>query len=422
MMDPWFEDVLLELLRAGAVALILARLLHGGRGGPLLAAPGGRLIVGGFGLVLFGTLIDITDNFPALNRLVVVGDTPVQAFLEKLVGYLGGFTLVAVGVWRWLPAVAAGLAQRAQIAAQSGEAPAEPAEAMRRLARSQAFLHTVLETMGEGVLVVGADRRIRYANLKAEQLLGWPAGGLDGEPLEVVTGAEGPAREAVVRSLAEGTEEGRVEADLLARGGAALPVDLALAPLQGGGGVVVTFQDLRARRQLEAELRRMAAQDPLTGLANRRELERLLRLELGRAARHGRPLAVLVLDVDRFKLVNDSHGHHAGDRVLVELARRLRGLTREVDVVGRLGGDEFVVVLPETDLSGGLAFAERVRAAVGERPFQVDGLELPVTVSLGVAAFPDHGESLRALLVQGDRALYAAKAAGRNRVSAGAAG
>ena len=419
MMDPWFEDVLLEVLRAGAVALVLARLLQGGQRGPLLAAPGGRLIVGGFGLVLFGALIDITDNFPALNRLVVVGDTPVQAFLEKLVGYLGGFTLVAVGVWRWLPAVAAGLAQQAQIAAQSGEAPDEPAEAMRRLARSQAFLHTVLETMGEGVLVVGVDCRIRYANLRAEQLLGWPAGGLDGEPLEAVTGPQGPAREAIMRSLAAGTER-RAEVDLLTRDGAALPVDLALAPLGGEGGVVVTFQDLRARRRLEAELRRMAAQDPLTGLANRRELERLLRLELQRAARHGRPLAVLVLDVDRFKLVNDGHGHQAGDRVLVELAQRLRGLAREVDVVARLGGDEFVVVLPETDLAGGRAFAERVRAAVAERPFRVDGLELPVTVSLGVAAFPDHGASLRALLVQGDRALYAAKAAGRNRVRAGA--
>jgi len=384
---------------------------------PLLAAPGGRLIVGGFGLVLFGALIDITDNFPALNRLVVVGDTPAQAFLEKLVGYLGGFTLLAVGVWRWLPAVAAGLAQRAQIAAQSGEAPEEPAEAMRRLARSQAFLHTVLETMGEGVLVVGADRRIRYANPRAEQLLGWPEGGLDGQPLTAVAGGEGPAREAIERGLAARSER-RVELDLLTRAGAALPVDLALAPLGDGTGVVVTFQDLRARRRLEAELRRLAAQDPLTGLANRRELERLLRLELRRAARHGRPLAVLVLDVDRFKRVNDGHGHQAGDAVLVELAGRLRGLAREVDVVGRLGGDEFVVVLPETDLAGGRAFAERVRAAVAERPFRVGGRELPVTVSLGVAAYPDHGGSLQALLVEGDRALYAAKAAGRDCVRA----
>ncbi len=415
-MTPWAEDVLLELVRALALGVIVARLVRGGRRSPLLAEGGGRLVVGGFVLVLVGTLVDITDNFPALDRFVILGDTPAQAFVEKVVGYLGGFVLIAIGVIRWVPALASGLAQRAQIAAQETEEapPLGLAEAMDRLTRSQAFLHAVLETMAEGVLVVGSDGVIRYANPRAEGLLGWPDQALEGRTVSEALGEGGRPVMALRRALAEGVEAAG-EGEVRTRAGGRVAVALAATPLPEGG-VVATFQDMTERLRLEDELRRLAAQDPLTGLANRRELERLTRLELQRAARHGHEVAVLVLDVDRFKAINDARGHQVGDVVLLELARRVRAVARGIDLVARLGGDEFVLVLPETGLEGGRAFAERLVAAVRAEPVAVGSERLTVTISIGVAAFPHHGRSYDALLTAADRALYAAKAGGRDQV------
>ena len=170
------------------------------------------------------------------------------------------------------------------------------------------------------------------------------------------------------------------------------------------------------------ETRLLSVTDALTGLGNLRHLRDALRLEVERANRFGRTLGVLVLDLDHFKTVNDRYGHRAGDAVLVEFARRTRGLVREVDRAFRQGGEEFVILLPETDIAGSVTVARRLRDAMRARPFWVRcaGVSVPVTVSIGIAVFPRHGLTEVEVLQAADQALYAAKDAGRNRVVAAA--
>ncbi len=166
---------------------------------------------------------------------------------------------------------------------------------------------------------------------------------------------------------------------------------------------------------LHEEARRMSITDGLTGLWNYRYFTMTVGKEIERAARFGRPLALLILDLDRFKLVNDVYGHQRGDTVLVELAARVRGMVRDVDTVARYGGEEFVVILPETDEDGAAQAAERIRSAVRRRPFGEAGEQpLEVTVSIGAAVFPLHGGSSSALLRRADEALFTAKRAGRD--------
>jgi diguanylate cyclase (GGDEF)-like protein len=164
------------------------------------------------------------------------------------------------------------------------------------------------------------------------------------------------------------------------------------------------------------ETRLLSVTDALTGLGNLRHLRDALRLEVERASRFGRALGVLMLDLDHFKTVNDRYGHRAGDAVLVEVARRVRGLVREVDRTFRQGGEEFVILLPETDVAGCVTVARRIRDAMRARPFSIRcvGVVVPVTVSIGIAVFPRHGLTEVEVLHAADLALYAAKTAGRD--------
>ncbi|MFN2607279.1 MAG: diguanylate cyclase [Acidimicrobiales bacterium] len=167
------------------------------------------------------------------------------------------------------------------------------------------------------------------------------------------------------------------------------------------------------------EAKRLSLTDGLTGLWNGRHLDLRLGEELSRATRFGDDYFALVLaDLDDFKGVNDTFGHAVGNSVLVELARRLMESTREVDVVARLsgGGDEFALLLPRTGLAGALRLADKVRVAVHGEPFRVDRLELAVALSLGVAAYPEHGSSEKELKAAADGALYRAKHLGGDRV------
>ena len=163
------------------------------------------------------------------------------------------------------------------------------------------------------------------------------------------------------------------------------------------------------------ETSRQSVTDPLTGAGNFRHLTATMAREVERATRFNRPLSLLMLDLDHFKQVNDTQGHAFGDAVLREFARRLAGCLREVDVVARYGGEEFVVVLPETASEGASAVAARIVDAVRKEPFRAGGHTRTVTVSVGVASFPDHGRTASELMRAADAALYAAKDGGRDR-------
>jgi diguanylate cyclase (GGDEF)-like protein len=180
------------------------------------------------------------------------------------------------------------------------------------------------------------------------------------------------------------------------------------------GQAAVALDNVRVHKEAE----RLSLTDPLTGLSNYRYLKESLRREVERASRFDHTLAVLALDLDRFKDVNDTYGPAAGDAVLAEFARRVRAEIREVDFAFRQGGEEFVVLLPETDAAGGAVVAERLGEAIRRSPVVVSSgpeqQRVDVTVSIGVAVYPEHGSIGTAVLEAADDALYAAKAAGRD--------
>ena len=171
-------------------------------------------------------------------------------------------------------------------------------------------------------------------------------------------------------------------------------------------------------RRDNAELRDLATTDPLTHVQNVRSFHDLLEHEFRGAKRYGHSLSVLMLDLDHFKVVNDTHGHPSGDYVLKELAVILRQSVRESDVVARTGGEEFAVILPRADREQARQFAERIRQEVYGRRFQVYGHDIHVTTSLGLAAFPDDAEITgpQMLFYCADQALLEAKESGRDRV------
>lgn len=190
--------------------------------------------------------------------------------------------------------------------------------------------------------------------------------------------------------------------------GGALLRDLAraLAPAVRNG---MTFE----------RTRQLTFTDDLTTLYNSRFMSLYLESELKRCKRMRAPLSLLFMDLDGFKLVNDSHGHLAGSRTLVEVGTALEKTVRDADILIRYGGDEFVVVCPETPLSGGLVIAEKIREVIGETTFLKSmGLQAHVSASIGIAAYPESGVEARSLITGADRAMYEAKALGKNRVVA----
>ena len=177
------------------------------------------------------------------------------------------------------------------------------------------------------------------------------------------------------------------------------------------------LQDVTGQKSVERVLERLAQTDTLTGIANRRHFMELAELELSRASRYGGELSVLMVDIDHFKLVNDTHGHQVGDQVLQELGGVFRTILREVDIAGRIGGEEFAVFLPETGVLQSFDVAERLRRVIEETKIvREQGRPLRVTVSIGVTTHSGVLGNLDTLLAEADEALYAAKHQGRNRV------
>jgi diguanylate cyclase (GGDEF)-like protein/PAS domain S-box-containing protein len=178
------------------------------------------------------------------------------------------------------------------------------------------------------------------------------------------------------------------------------------------------LMDTTQRKRMEQDLEQLATRDQLTGLYNRRELDMRVHSELARADRSGRPLALLWLDLDKFKAINDRYGHLAGDRALQQVSQRLQAHLRKVDCIARYGGEELVILLPELGVPEARETAERLRELVAASRFVVaDDQVVSLNVSIGVAVFPDHGTTATQLYREADAAMYRAKHAGRNQTS-----
>ena len=209
-----------------------------------------------------------------------------------------------------------------------------------------------------------------------------------------------------LRRLFELPEQTQSASAMLERANAAL-LEISLQATQHGS-------------QLEAENRALAAvasRDPLTGLANRYQLEQFLGQQCATAQRYRTPLSLAMVDLDHFKRINDAHGHQTGDRALIAVAAAIQTVSHELDLVARYGGEEFAVVMPLTGLAGALQGAERIRGAIERTTVPLaDGTTVPLAASLGVALFGEGSDSPETLINAADSALYRAKAAGRNRV------
>ena len=210
----------------------------------------------------------------------------------------------------------------------------------------------------------------------------------------------------------------------MTRWGDAIWGALTATPIRDAAGQVVyslaMIQDITERKRNEDALHELTVRDPLTGLYNRRGMNRLLREELDRHQHHGSPLALVICDVDHFKQVNDTYGHHVGDTVLRWLGHRLRAGIRTLDLAVRYGGEEFAVILPGAGTREAFALAERLRRTVAAEPCVIPldnqpPLIIPISLSLGVASTEAVHGTESALIQAADAALYAAKHQGRNR-------
>lgn len=286
-------------------------------------------------------------------------------------------------------------------------------------------LRMIVEGMDEGLMLVGADGRIQYANPASERFLGCKETELAGRPLAALL-AEPAAndyaayfdrRDAALLERCRGTREVLLQqAD-----GSLRPMDLNLSPMAAGEQLYVALlHDISHHKRSETALQQAALADPLTGIANRRQFDACLEKEWQRAIRTARPLSLLVLDVDHFKLYNDLLGHAAGDVCLQAVAGKLQAhALRATDLAARYGGEEFVLLLPDTPHPGAAKIAESIRA-------DIERLRVPnprsstsdfVTVSVGAATFvPTQFDDIHSLFLAADRAMYDAKAAGRNQV------
>ncbi len=293
------------------------------------------------------------------------------------------------------------------------------------LRRSEERYRDLFENAWEPIATVDLEDTITEVNAAFENVLGYAREELLGTNIRDYMTAEGRQTAEVERDRKlSGEEKGtRYEQEFIARDGRSVILEVSTRVIEEDGhaiGVQGTCRDVTARKEAEAELRRLAElnrrqalHDGLTGLPNRAHFREQLDHEVAVCRRTGKELAVLLIDLDRFKEINDTLGHHYGDLLLVELARRFETVLRQTDTVSRLGGDEFGMLLAHLDDSQSdteLALARILEAL--EEPFVIDGLPLTVELSIGVTFYPRDGDSVDVLLQRADVAMYVAKDAG----------
>lgn len=272
------------------------------------------------------------------------------------------------------------------------------------------------------ICIAGVDGRFKHVNPAFERCLGYRPEELVGRPfLDFVHPDDREPTEREAAAIPDGNGTVHFRNRYFDREGEVHWLEWTSAPLRDEGLIYAVARDVTERKELEQELERLSQRDPLTGLFNRRRFEEELRRQLAYTRRYGKGGALLMLDLDRFKQINDELGHAAGDEALRHVAELLREnlrasdtVARDVDpMVARLGGDEFVVLLPEADRQGAQTVAERLAAVIGGSPLDVDGRAVELRASIGVATFDEDGiPAEQELLAAADRAMYLAKASG----------
>ena len=264
---------------------------------------------------------------------------------------------------------------------------------------------------------------IVYVNDAFTEVTGYSAEEVMGKTPRILQ-KDGTDREelARIREALEKKEPVRATLKNFSKSGKEYWVDLSMLPLKNHEGLVTHFasiqRDITEYKKLEQDLQILCRTDPLTTAANRRAFNETLSQEFSRFKRSQKQYALIMIDLDHFKTINDQHGHSVGDQVLIEVTERCRDNLRVHDIMARLGGEEFCILLPYTDSTQAEKVAERLRAMIEKKPIIVDGLRLKVTISVGISLVSIHDEDGHQAMDRADQNLLNAKNSGRNQICA----
>ncbi len=325
------------------------------------------------------------------------------------------------GEWTWLLARGRVVRRDANGLPRQIAGTARNMDSVRAAALELEISSRVIERMGEAVAVSREDGKLIKVNTAFEQMTGYYEADVLGRSVALL---ESPRHDAVQYQIIQEMvrKDGRWKGEMWQRrkDGSDILVSIEFTRIEAKQGAapirVAVMSDITDRKRAEEELRFLANFDALTGLPNRTKLLTRMARAFARAKRHEHRVAVLFLDLDRFKQINDSLGHAAGDELLRGVADRMRLAVREIDTVARLAGDEFVLLVEEiVTFDGAMIAAQRVLERFAE-PFNLAGTDVVVSPSIGLAVFPDHSERPDELLKCADLAMYAAKSSGRNTI------
>lgn len=297
------------------------------------------------------------------------------------------------------------------------------------LRESETRYRSLVDTMPDAVFVTDLELNIQFCNRQAAQMFQYESE-LDLLGMKALILFVPEHRAALIKDAQKLLETGRggiVEYSMLRRNGEIFPGELKGSLLRDPAGtpkgIIAVSRDISGRKFLEKQaqdlldqVQNLARRDSLTNLYNHRYFYEIAEVEFSRTRRFKHSLAAIMIDLDHFKLVNDTYGHLVGDQVLRTVAEHMQSSLRAVDILGRVGGEEFLAILPETSIEGGLIIAERLRLAIEQNPFSTRSGLIYVTASLGMAVITKGCLSLDVLINQADKALYVAKRNGRNRV------
>jgi diguanylate cyclase (GGDEF)-like protein/PAS domain S-box-containing protein len=367
-------------------------------------------------------LVPVDDStLHGYTMLPVLGDAGfvmLRASMPRDAHLQGRMTLVYLAVWLALCGVlTAFVTVRILDAMVFKRLERAVEERTGELRESEERHRALLEAMPDAVITFGPDGHITYANWSAERLTGLTRDELLKSRYRDFIEPDSADALAAAHEDHQG-DTWKVDAKIRTESGRVIPVELHVTTLAGTEPPVVQWiaRDVTERQRFESQLFHLANHDYLTGLFNRRRFEEELRTRLSRVARDGGCGAILWLDIDNFKDVNDTLGHHAGDEVLVRVADYLRQHVRQYNVLARLGGDEFAVMMPEAGEEAALALGRRLLAGISHLTFSHRDRPIHLTVSVGVVLFPQHGNTVEELLARADLAMYSAKNSGHGRL------
>lgn len=282
-----------------------------------------------------------------------------------------------------------------------------------------------LQSIGDGVITTDASGNVRFLNPIAEELTGWATADAQQEKLSDIfkiqdeqtkTPIEGLVDQCISENRQVSTTESSI---LISRDGKNTPIEESVAPIRGSEeqllGAIIVFRDVSRTRDLSRKLAFQASHDALTGVINRRAFDRKLKYAISSSKRNGKHHSLFYLDLDQFKIVNDTCGHDAGDHLLIKVTSMLQQKLRDVDTLARLGGDEFGILLENSNLDYALNFAKELLYEFKHFRFNWQGISFQLGTSIGIVQINKETESIVALLSAADMACYVAKDMGRNR-------